>query len=203
MLVSALLAPQTFTLMPTDDIWVYPHATDPAGDPFLRVWGVDGDAVPSSAEDADSFSMGYLKFSLAAIPKGLELASAKLVVHQLPPAGYTLEDAKAAPLEARLLSPKFAEKGWSSEVLATVLPKQDDLLGQASPDAIDGSTITISIDLMNDPARLKKALEESEIGIALTSTINAADLGRAAIYKIYSREEKDSNLVPKLVLEYK
>lgn len=203
LLTAGLLSMQAVTLMPTDDIWVYPHASDPAGDPFIRVWGIDGDSVPSSSEDAGSFSMGYLKFSFASIPKGSEIKSAKLVVHQVAPAGYGVGDAKAAPLEARWISSKFAEKGWSADILNTILPKREGLLGSGSPEKIDGATIPITIELSKEPEKLNQALAEGEIAIALTSAINAAELGRSAIYKVYSREEKDANLVPKLIVELK
>lgn len=202
-LLVASLALQTINLFPTDDIWVYAHASDPGGDSVMRVWGIDGDSVPSSATDAESFSMGYLKFSLADVPSGLTLKGAHLIVHQAPSPGYTLEQSKAAPLEARLIPANFSEKTWSESSIEETLPKKDDLaLGSAPPDSIEGDDVTISIDLMKNADALKKALAGKEIAIALTTTMDASALGRAAIYRIYSREEKDEHRVPKLVLDF-
>jgi hypothetical protein len=201
LLTAGLALFQGMSFYPTDDVWVYAHATDPTGDHFMRVWGIDGEAVPSSAADSESFSMGYMKFSLTGIPKGATIKSAKLLVHQAPSPGYTVEESKAYPLEARLISTKFTEKGWNDEVLSTVLPKASDLLGFGSPESVSGDTISITIDLKDHLDAVNKAASEGELGIALTSTIDAETLGRSAVYKIYSREEPDPALAPKLLIE--
>ena len=57
-----VLRPDAQTLVPTDDVWVYPHAGDPAHDSFLRVWGADGKAAPKDAGELEQFSFGLLQF---------------------------------------------------------------------------------------------------------------------------------------------
>ncbi len=53
-LTLGIAAPQTIELTPTDDIWVYPHASDPEKDGYLRCWGVDGQAVaPDPAQNEE------------------------------------------------------------------------------------------------------------------------------------------------------
>jgi hypothetical protein len=206
----ATLSLQTFTLQPSDDIWVYPHASDPAADVFLRVWGADGKAAPVNAGDAEIFSMGYLKWSLAGMPSNGKLKGATLVLTQTAKPGYTLEQAKAMPLQARPLGATFSEPDWKPGSVDTLLPanEKEAFYGSGAPTSLDGDTITISIDLMKGKADFASALAKAiadpkrEIAMALTSPMDMAELGRSSIYKIYSREERDEKLRPKLVLTF-
>ncbi len=209
-LAFSLLAAQTMSLLPSDDLWVYPHASDPAGDLFLRVWGVDKKGTPATAADAEAFSMGYIKWSLYGVPSGLKLKEAKLLVTQVAKPGYTLEQAIAMPLEARPLASGFTEPTWKSEMLEQFLPKagKDDIYGTGAPESLNGETISISIDLLKGKGNFAEALAKAqadpkkEFAIALTSSMDMAEIGRAGIYKIYSKEEKDQKLRPTLMLTF-
>ena len=209
-LTVAALAVQTFTLTPSDDLWIYPHASDPAGDLFMRVWGVGGKAAPATASDAEDFSMGYLKWSLVGTPTGGKLKEAKLTLTQLAKPGYTLEQAKAMPLEARPLPAGFSEPTWKPDFLTEFLPKpgKDDIYGTGSPESLEGETVNITIDLLKGKGGFADAIAKAqsdakkEFAIALTSSMDMAELGRTSIYKIYTKEEKDEKLRPKLVLVF-
>jgi hypothetical protein len=209
-MISALVAfaiAQTMTLSPSDDIWIYPHAADGAGDTFLRVWGSGGKSVPSDAGEAEDFSMGYLKFSLAGTPAGLELSTATLEVTSISNPGYTPDQTKYAPLEARSIPANFEEKGWDYSKLSATLPKVgiDSLFG--STGTATGNTI--SIDLLKGPGGFAKALDAAQkssdktIAIALTSSLDPSELGRSAVYKVYSKEADDKASRPKLILTWK
>jgi hypothetical protein len=209
-LLSLALLGQTMTLFPSDDIWVYPHASDGASDGFLRVWGVDGRSVPADAGEAEEFSLGILRFSLMGTPVGQKLTTATLVVNNVPKPGFSAEQSKAAPLEARAVHAGFAEKGWEYSKVGAVLPARgsESLYGTGWATDVAGDSVAISIDLLNDKGDFSKALENSQkdpakvIAIALTSRINPSELGRSAIYKLFSKEEKDEKLRPRLILTW-
>jgi hypothetical protein len=204
----AFMATQTMTLVPSDDVWIYPHASDAAGDSFLRVWGIEGKAVPSDAGEAEDFSMAFLKWSLAGTPAGQKLAEAKLILTHIGKPGFTLDQAKNAPLQARAMPVSFSEKGWDYAKVGAILPKggEETLYGSGSPASLDGETLTITIDLLRgkgDFARALAAAQQSasrEIAIAITSPINISDTGQSGIYKFYSKEAEVKERWPKLVL---
>jgi hypothetical protein len=207
--LAAALLSQTFTLQASDDVWVYPHASEPATDLFLRVWGAEGKAAPSNASEAESFSMAYLKWSLVGMPTASKLTGAKLELTQVAKPGYSLQQAKDMPLEARSVPSSFGESDWKYELLEGLLPKagKEDVYGSGYPETLEGDTINISVDLLKGKGfadALAKAMSDpkKEIGIALTSSMNMAELGRSSIYKIYSRDERDEKLRPKLVLTF-
>ncbi|HSI72336.1 MAG TPA: hypothetical protein VK934_04105 [Fimbriimonas sp.] len=205
--LAAVMLAQTFTLQPSDDLWVYPHASEPGTDVFLRVWGAEGKAAPSNAGEAESYSMAFLKWSLVGMPTASKLTGAKLILTQVAKPGYSLQQAKDMPLEARGVPAMFAETDWKYESLEAFLPKagKDDVYGSGYPETIGGDTVNISIDLLKGKGfadTLAKALHDpkKEIAIGLTSAMDMAELGRSSIYKIYSRDERDEKLRPKLVL---
>src|SRR5256885_1361944 len=115
MLAACVLAtgPQTFDLTPTDDVWVYPHASDPQKDPFLRAWGSAGKAVAATPAEGSDFSYSYLKWDTAAISKAPgKVTEAKLIVTLIADPTYGEDEAKASPLEVRPLKGDFSEKTW-------------------------------------------------------------------------------------------
>ncbi len=204
------LAGDTLKLTPTDDVWVYPHASDPAGDAVIRVWGTGGISVPKSSGDAPEFSFGYMKWDLKDVPVGAKLSGAKLVVHQVAKPGYTLDQAKVAPLEARPVGTGFGEKGWVYESLGDLLPSagRDEVFGTGAPVDVGAETLPIEIDLLRGPAAFRVEFQKSldnpskEIALALVSALDMSALGRAGIYKIYSKDEKQESLRPALVLTF-
>ncbi|AIE86453.1 hypothetical protein [Fimbriimonas ginsengisoli] len=211
LLAFLLLAPQTVELTPTDDVWVYPHASDGAHDANLRVWGYEGKAAPADATEAEELSMAYLKWDVASVPAGKKLTKARLVLTNIANPGYTLEQAKAAPLQARPLAPDFTEKSWEFESLGKLLPKREklDVFGVGAPEKlVADKPAPIEIDLMKGPNDFGKYLAAAlgspskQMALALTSTIDMATLGRTGIYKFYSRDERDATVRPRLVLTF-
>lgn len=215
-MASSLAAPSparlaTITLVPTDDVWVYAHASDPGGDLFLRIWGAEGKAAPANADEAGDLSMGYLKWNLDALPALSHLKSAKLVVYNIANPGFSVEQAKATPLQARLIDSSFTEKTWTFEGVSKLLPKTtpEAVLGTGFPESIPkDSPVEISLDLLKGPADFKKAIGEAlaspshSLGLAVTSVIDMATLGNAGVFKIYSRNAELEKNRPKLVLEF-
>ena len=206
-----LLAPTTVTLTPSDDVWVYEHAADPAKDSFFRIWGTMGNAVAENPSDAGQFSYGLLKWDLSKIPAGAKITSAKPVVNQISDPGFTIDDAKAAPLEARAVNGDFAEKGWDYASSSKTFPikGEEGIFGTGYPDAsvMKDKVVPISIDLLKGRADLAKAIAQAlggpkTICLALTSKIDPSSLGRSAVYKIYTRDAERESSRPVLILSY-
>ncbi len=205
--------PQTFSLEPSDDIWVYPHASDPSKDPFLRVWGAEGKAVAPSPEESEEFSYSYLKFNLASLPKGkFKVLEAKLTVTQISDPGYTKDYIKDNPLEVRPLRPDFAEKNWEYDIVRTLNPDKDPKApyGSASPSNWPtGKPFPIEIDLLKGPKAFGLDLLSASEGtdrvfaVALTSTNDVQTMGSTAVYKLYSKDadKKEYHPVLRLKLE--
>ncbi len=198
--------PQTFRLEPSDDIWVYPHASDPSKDPYLRVWGAEGKAVAPSPEESEEFSYSYLKFDLKTLPKGM-ITGAKLTLTSIADPGYTSDYIKDNPLQVRALRTDFSEKTWEYDIVHTLNPDKDDkaVYGSASPkDWPAGKPFPLVIDLLKGPADFKKDLSaardsaEHLLGLALTSTDDVQTMGSTAVYKLYSKDADKKELHPVL-----
>jgi hypothetical protein len=207
------LAPQTFDLSPTDDVWVYPHASDPEKDPFLRAWGSGGKSVSATPDEAGEFSYSYLKWDLSTLPKtGSKLTEARLTVWLVADPGYTEQYAKENPLEVRPVKPEFAEKGWNFDIAAKVIPTADakGVFGSAYPKGYkkDGKEIALAIDLLKGPGDLRKHLAEllmtsnPKLGLALTASMDPSDAGRTAVYKLYSKDAERKEVRPVLHLVF-
>ena len=192
---------QTLEFVPTDDVWVYPHASDPQKDGYLRVWGVDGQAVATDPAQAEEFSYSYLKFDLAKLPADAKVKSAILTLtHTLDPT-WQASDAKAAPLEARLLKGDFAEKSWDFGLSKTVFPVsgKDAVLGSFAPTKVDaGQPIKFEIDLLKGPAKFVPT--NAKLTIALTSSLDPSAIGNRAVYKFYSKDYDKVEYRPKLTI---
>jgi hypothetical protein len=199
-LIAMVLTTTSLALAPTDDVWVYPHSSDPGGDPFFRIWGAEGNSVASSAADAGQFSYGYLRFDLSSLPKDRKLVSAKLTVTQFENPSYTPEVSKQSPLEVRLLNGDFNEKSWKYEQSAKVSPavEKDSFLGRGT---LSADSLTITIDLLKGKVSLTDALKGSTLDLALVSSLDPSQ-GDRAMYKISTRDAKDEKVRPQLVLEF-
>lgn len=179
---------------PTDDVWVYPHASD-VKDAYLRVWGAGGKAVAGKDDSLDEFSYSYLRFDASGLPDGT-LKEAKLVLTATADPGWTASDLKSTPIQARLAKGDLAEKDWSYDSLAAKLAPSEAaeaVFGVATSGPIEkGKEPTLTIDLMQGPAKFADALsaarKSGSIVLALTSPLNPADVGRTAIYKFYSKD---------------
>jgi hypothetical protein len=210
LLASQAPAVQKVELVPTDDLWIYPHASDAAHDANLRIWGAEGKAAPADPSEAENLSMAYLKWDVKDLPTGKKLTKATLVVTNIPNPGYTPDQAKAAPLQARPLGTEFDEKTWEYEKLGKLLPPKEakDVFGVGTPGPIDkDKPVTIEVDLLKGPNDFRKYLDAAvtsgkPLGLALTSALDMVSLGRTAVYKIYSRDDRDVTVRPKLVLVF-
>ncbi len=197
------------TVIASEDIWVYPNAGDPAGDETFKVWGVEGKAVAEKPGQAESFGYGYLKFELPAAPDGKKLVSAFMV---LKPTASMKVDKNAAdyPLEVRPLVGKFEEKKWTYDMASTVYPG-DTIFGKGVVAPVDGSTdatnLEIRVDLMGAKSKFGEAFAKANgakepMFFALTSKYDAGENGREGIYRIYTRDRKEAELKPRIVLKF-
>lgn len=207
---------ETVALAPSDDVWVYPHATDPARDETVRVWGAGGRSVAADAGDAEEFAYGYLRFALPARLKGLRLVGATLEVTNVPNANLDADALAATPLEARPLVGTFDEKGWVYSLVARTHPDPKVRWGVGTATSKQGEPIAISIDLMprgKDGAgpppflaafqgAFADADQDGGMGVALTSAVDAANVGMSAIYKVSTKESPDESRRPRLVLRF-
>ncbi len=200
---------RVFSLTPTDDVWVYPHASEPERDAYLRVWGSDGLSVAKAGASPQNFSYGYLKFDVSNLPAGT-LQKATLVLTHVADPAWTPEIMKQYPLEARRLSPKFGENTWTYADSSTIFPGsgKESIYGLASrADRQDQKDFALSIELGDETSAfgrdLKKAIggAEKQIAIALTSAMDPEVLGMKCVYKVYSKEGPKS-FRPILKLEW-
>jgi hypothetical protein len=195
-----------------ESAWVYARATDPTGDDFLRVWGVNGLGAPESGEDASDFSFGFLRIDVSGIPAGRP-KKATLILHNIAPPAFSEDDIKDTPLQARSLEGKFSADTWTYATLATVHPgKKETIFGVgklAKP--IDSATPTeIDIDLLKGPNDFAATLAAASSGtdhslcLALTTAMEPSSEASAhkGVYKVYSAAAKEKELRPLLRLEY-
>ena len=192
--------PSTVTLNPTDDVWVYPHSSDPANDPFFRIWGAEGNSVATSAGDSGQFSYGYLRFDISNLPKDKKLIGARLILTQVENPSYTPELSKQTPLEVRALTSEFDEKTWKYESSAKVSPVtgKDQYFGSGT---LNAGSLTISIDLLKGKAIFAEALKGPSLNLALVSALDPSQSERA-MYKISTRDSKDEKIRPRLELDF-
>jgi hypothetical protein len=202
-LAIALLATAPIRIVPTDDVWVYPHASDPAKDMYLRAWGQGGKSVADSPDGNDDFSYSYLKFDLAQVPKG-KLKSAKLVVWHISEPGFTETSSGLTPLEGRAIVGDFKETEWEVAMSRKVTPVvgPEGVFGTgAAPAGLGGTKeFQIVIDLMKGPRDFSKAISGSTVSIAITSKVDPSEGGMKSVYKFYSRNAEE-RLRPYLELE--
>ena len=197
------------TVTASEDVWVYPNASDPGADETFKVWGVGGRAVAEKPAEAESFGYGYIKFEVPAVPDGKKLVGAWMV---LKPTGSMKVDknALAYPLEVRPLIGKFVEKSWTYDMASMVYPSAD-IYGAgvvAPPDgSTDATNLEIRVNLLGDKspfaANMAKASDAKEaMYFALTSKYDAGENGREGIYRIYTKDRKDGDVKPKIVLKF-
>jgi hypothetical protein len=195
------------TVIASDDAWVYPNASEGGTDEMFRVWGVGGKAVAEKPTEAESFGYGYLRFELPAPPEGKKLVSAFMVLKPTPTMKVD-KNAKDYPLEVRPLVGKFSEKSWTYEQSATVYPG-DKIYGKGVVAPVDGSTdaanLEIRVNLLDPKNTLfteAYAKSGNPMFFALTSKYDAGENGREGIYRIYTRDRKEPELKPRIVLKF-
>jgi hypothetical protein len=199
---TALLAPQTVELTPTDDVWVYPHAGDPQTDEFLRVWGTAGQAVSGDPAAAEEYGYSYLRFDISKLPNK-KPTSAELVLIHVPDPGWQPADSKSAPLEVRILNKDFTEKTWDYGKAKDIFPPSGKgaVVATTFADKVEtGKPVVFRVDLMKDADKFK--LNGNTVTFALTSSIDPANIGNQAVYKFYSKDTAKAELRPKLILKF-
>ncbi len=204
----ALLSLATFTLEPSDDVWVYQHAQSQASDPFLRACGVDGRDLAIEGEDVTATSWSVLKFDLATAPKGT-LKSAKLVLPAPGDLDLLKEETEKHPILVRPAPVAFEEETFQFGNAEKVFPdrKAEAVFGSApATSTLSGQDFKIEIDLFKGKGGFKAYYDKAQatpnklLGLALTSVLNPETAGDGAIYKVYSRNAEPARR-PKLILE--
>lgn len=197
-----LLVAKPIVLVPTDDVWVYPNASDPQSDAYLRVWGAQGQAVAGKDADLAEFSYSFLKFDVSGIPANAKLKSVKLVLTHIAHNGYSAEVAKRCPLQVRTLGSDFSEKKWNYDQAAKLVP--GSILGAVNLPG-EKSEKEFEVALTFDLKAFEKfwSMNKKTLAIALTAAVSPADDGRASIYKFYSKDNPKPEWGPKLILEIK
>jgi len=197
----------TVTLVPTDDIWAYPHASDGAKDANLRVWGVDGRAVGTDASDTENYSYSLLRFDLSKIPAGTKPTWVTLKLTQVAGATYNLDVTKANPLQVRTLGGTFSEKTWTYDALSKLELglKDEDVIGQSELKEVNADKeFAIEIDLLK-----KKRFEQpwtaaikagNTLSLLLTASVDVAQ-GRQS-YKLFAKEAERESVRPSLTITY-
>lgn len=199
----AALAVETITIEATDDIWVYPHASDQVNDPYLRVWGTDGKSLAADAMEANAFSYSYLRFPVPKTAQGKKIVSAKLVLSVVAQPAWDEKFGTTYPLEVRSVGAFPAEGKWRYDSdLPNFMPKPGDeglfvKQGVKTGGGKDG--VKVEIDFSKGAIRLNELAKAGNIDLALASTLDPAEIGDRIVYKFYSRAAEAANR-PKLVL---
>jgi hypothetical protein len=79
------------------------------------------------------------------------------------------------------------------------------LYGETSPTTVSSTEFPIVIDLLKGPANFRNLYAEAmkksrSISLAITSRMDPSKLGRAGIYKVYSKDATDPTMRPVLRL---
>ena len=201
---------QSFTLSPSDDVWVYPHAADPGYDPIGRVWGDSVDSYVPSWPPIEDFSYTYLRFDLSGIAPGqYQLISANLrVTHRVTSSGtFTREAGEAYPLEARGLSGTFSEATWTFTNPTNPYPEAK-LFGLGNMNNYNpSSSFDITMNLRNTVFQneFNTAVNSGAktLVIALTSKMPVTGQVGALPYRVFTRDYAVSGQRPVLHVSLK
>jgi hypothetical protein len=207
MLAAILLGLTTVSLTPTDDIWVYPHSSDPARDSNLRIWGSDDKPAATSASDLEQFSYSFLKFPIDSLTDEKPKA-ARLILWSVANPTFTVEQSKRAPLQVRPVSADFTEKTWTYNQAEKLMPDASDkaIFGEKSVAEVSSEApFRVEIDLLKGPGKFADYLVNAKrsgkpFALALTAGLNVTD--NRSSYKIYSRDAERESLRPKLEIDY-
>jgi hypothetical protein len=202
--------PEIFELTPSDDVWVYPHASDPEKDAFLRFWGAGGTSVDQPGRPPDVHSYSYLRFDLAALPKRFKVSEATLTLFHMPKPAFGVADSKAFPVELRTLSSDFGERGWRFDDAAKVYPISgpSGLLGTGSAESVSEEkefkiVLSLATGESKFPVALAQAMEKPGpyLAVALCTRLSPED-AEGAMYKVYSKDgPKEFRPTLKIALE--
>src|ERR1044072_1779900 len=199
-LATAFMAPTTTELVPTDDIWVYPHASDQK-DAYLRVWSIGASDLAADADEMEQVSYAYLKFDVSKLPAG-KVTEAKLTVTSIASPTYTLEMAKLNPLVVRPLPSDFTEKTWAYDSTSKIKPEKgrEAIFGKGFPETIPTEKeFTITIDLMKGPNKFADYVRKGgTMAISLSSSMDGAGNESRPVYKFFSKDAETAAKRPVL-----
>lgn len=208
-LAFALAGPVTVELIPTDDVWVYSHASDPMKDPYLRVWGAEGKDVAKDVNEVQDFSYSYLRFDLSKVPAG-KITGATLTLTHIGHPGFDVAYSKQNPIKARPLPIDFREKTWDFAKIDQIMPEPGDKTafggGYAESIPADDKEFKINLDLLKGPNNFRSFFENARssaskaIDLALTSSVDVEEMGQSCIYKVYSKDCENAAKRPVLKL---
>ncbi len=208
--LALLMAAQTTSIYPTDDVWIYNFAPDQTSDPFLRCWGYEGKSVadPEVGDGAGSWSV--MKFDLSKLPEG-NPTSAELTLYFVPNPNIDEELGKKFPIEVRKVSSKFEEENFKLDDAINILPKgvKESLLASSPVVMYSNATgpTKITIKLMAEDGKFLSYLKEArasqtkELAFALTSGLTPSEAGESLIYKWYSTNSEQATK-PTLSLKF-
>ncbi|MEQ1823352.1 MAG: hypothetical protein ABL949_12655 [Fimbriimonadaceae bacterium] len=195
--------PQTLDLVPVGDVWVYPHAPDPAGDPFMRIWGDGAESVDKIVPSGGEFSYGYLVFDIPKKEDGtrFKVTGATLTVFAVSNEELTLNVIKENPLEVRGLEQAFEEKKF--HVDSFKVGPYAGVFGKAATAEKVGANYKFTIDLLAKDSEFEEwfnvGAKSGKFALSLTSRISPAE-SRSLLYKVFTKEN-DKALVPKLAVK--
>lgn len=199
-LAAALILGSTWAKTPSDDVWVYPHSSDPGAEQLLRVWGDGEVSVDANYPPDGSFSYAYVQWDISDLPKG-DLEGATLTVYALWNEELSAETVEKFPLEIRALKPTLDEKRFSYDKGEAPAPKA---LAKGKAEKVDKNW-KFTFDLNDKDGKFKELLagarDGGKIAFAFTSKISPAE-SRSLIYKINSKEGP-KELRPELKFEIK
>lgn len=189
----------------TDTVWYYTFA-NPAEDRYIRCWGSEGETVGKPVEGVTGFSYSAIRFVLPPeAPR--ELTAAKLVLTHVPDPRWSLEDARANPVDIRPVSPEFSMKDWQLADGQKIYPPSDpeSSFARAVPEpVVAGRPIRVEFDLLSGPGdfrgHYRKALERADRALALAITSDLLPVDQGAIYKFFSANA-EPEYRPVLILE--
>lgn len=209
-LLAVAVLMQTVTLTPTDDIWVYPHASDPQRDEFLRVWGAEGKSVAGASDAVESFGYSYLQFDVSSVKPDATLKSAKLYLWHVADPAWTKEDLKATPIEVRAVASGFSEKTWAYESGIQSYPPKAGAEGLFGVTVLEGAMaqgkpVCLVVDLLGPKSSFATYLRKASAGggklaLALTSAIDPSE-NRGMVFKLHSKEGPEATR-PQLLLAF-
>ncbi|MCE2766770.1 MAG: hypothetical protein LW628_07630 [Fimbriimonadaceae bacterium] len=113
------------------------------------------------------------------------------------------------PLEARGLSAVFDEKKFVFENAAKISPTESLYgTGVVTEGEIDKEARIIKINLLDKKSKFSEDVKaylgnSKPMCLALTSKYDVAEMGMKGIYKVFSKDNKDSVVRPRLILEFK
>lgn len=196
----------TYLANPTDDIWVYDLAQDPAYDPIIRTWGDGVDSYNKEGYPPGSnWSHGYFAFDLTSIgDQPIIVTKAEFRV-RMRAATYTLDAALSNPLEIRRLAGGWSEASWdywgSNPNPGATAYGIADLSNYSTTGEWNAS-----IDLLAGGQAFSNDLNaalagDQKLHFASTSSILVAGQGGAP-YRFYSKDWVIESSRPWLYLEY-